>query len=108
MIIPVLLLCSSESFRHEFSRLGELQSVIPDHVNVMALTATATKTTRNWIIKSLDMQTSEIVSISPIKDNNIVYCVAEKSTVHVSVTDRLTRQWAAMDRIISYNHSTRF
>lgn len=70
----------------------------------MALTATATKTTRNCIIKTLDMQTPDIVSISPIKDN-IVYCVSEKSTIQVSlgpIADRLSCQRAAMDRIIIF------
>ena len=35
-----------DCFRREFSRLGELRSVIPENVNVMALTATATVSTR--------------------------------------------------------------
>ena len=43
-----------DCFRHEFSRLGELRSVIPENVNVMELTATATVTTRREIIKILD------------------------------------------------------
>ena len=34
------ILCRGESFHREFSRLGEAQSVILEHVNVMALTAT--------------------------------------------------------------------
>ena len=70
----------------------------------MALTATATKTTRTCIVKSLDMQSPEIVSISPIKDN-VVYCVSKKSTIPMSlgpVADRLSCQRTAMDRIIIF------
>ena len=39
-----------DCFRREFSRLGELRSVIPENVNVMALTATATVSTRREIM----------------------------------------------------------
>ena len=92
--------CRGDSFRREFSRLGELRSIIPEHVNVTALTATATKFTRTCIVKSLDLQSPKIVSISPIKDN-IVYCVSEKSTILVSF-GRLSRQRTAMERIIVF------
>lgn len=42
-----------ESFLCEVSRLSE---VIPEHVNVMASTATATISSRLEVVKSLDMQ----------------------------------------------------
>ena len=75
----LLFICSicfyrGESFRREFSRLGEVRSIIPEHVNVMALTATATTSSQAEIIQSLDMQNPVIVSVPPIKDN-IFYCV---------------------------------
>lgn len=60
--------------------MGEVRSVIPESVKVMALTATATNTTREAVIKSLDMQKPTLVSIPPLKDN-IVYAVAEKSSI---------------------------
>lgn len=68
-----------DSFRRDFSTLGEVRSIIPDKVKVMALTATATKETRTCIIKSLNMQKPTIVSIPPVKDN-IMYAIAKKST----------------------------
>ena len=34
----------------EFARLGEVRSLLPHHVHVMALTATATKITREFVI----------------------------------------------------------
>ena len=37
----------------EFTRLGEVRSLIPPHVNVLALTATATKETRKAVVKRL-------------------------------------------------------
>ena len=45
-----------DRFLREFSHLGEVRSITPEHVSVMALTATATVSTRKEIIKSLDMQ----------------------------------------------------
>ena len=54
-----------ESFRREFSQLGDVRSLIPESVHIMALTATATKSTRRDIIKILRMIKPAIVSISP-------------------------------------------
>lgn len=90
-----------ESFRREFSRLGEVRSVIPEHVNVMALTATATTSSRAEIIQSLDMQNPVIVP--PIKDN-IFYCVLEKSSISASLCplcDRLASRRTSMGRTIN-------
>ena len=70
----------------------------------MALTATATRTTRNDVIKSLDMQTPVIVSIPPIKDN-IIYCVSQNNSICLSlgpVVDKLVAQRTSMDRIIIF------
>ena len=65
-----------------------------ENVNVMALTATATRTTHNDVIKSLDMQSPVIVSISPMKDN-VIYCVSPKASIPSSfgpLADRLAAQ----------------
>ena len=78
----------SDSFRREFSRLGEVRSIIPECVNVMALTATATVSTRKEIIKSLDMQNPVVVSVSPMKEN-IYYCVSKKMKVSESFLPNL-------------------
>ena len=42
IIVIIFCLIWGYDFRTEFSHLGEVQSLIPDHVKVMALTATAT------------------------------------------------------------------
>jgi superfamily II DNA helicase RecQ len=44
-------------------------SIIPKHVNIMALTATATTKLQNDIIKTLGMINLEIVENSPDKSN---------------------------------------
>ena len=55
-------LCRGDTFRPEFSHLGEVRSIVPESVHVMALTATATNTTRAAIIKILDMQKPIIIN----------------------------------------------
>ena len=92
--------CKGDRFHREFSRLGEVRSIIPEHVSVMALTATATVSTRKEIIKSLDTQNS-IVSVSPMKEN-IFFC-ASRMKVNESflpICDKLANRRATMDRII--------
>ena len=61
----------------EFARLGEVRSLIPPHVNVLALTATATKATRKAMVKKRSMKSPEIISITPDKPN-ILYIVRDK------------------------------
>lgn len=77
ILMLLILYYRGEKFRTEFSHLNEVRSIVPDTVRVMALTATATKTTRNFIIKSLSMQEPEIVYVPPDKDN-ILYTVLDK------------------------------
>ena len=59
------LLNRGESFRKEFGHLGDVCCLIPETVHIMALTATATKTTRREIVRVL------IVAKSPNKVNTI-------------------------------------
>ena len=68
-------LCKGEEFRKEYSRLGEVRSILPHNVYVMALTATATKTLRRDVCDVLGMENPELVSAPPDKDN-IKYVVA--------------------------------
>ena len=72
-----------DSFRTEFSHLGELRSIIPEAGKVMALTATATKASRSEIIRSLDMQKPELIIVTPVK-HNIIYAVAKKSSISLA------------------------
>ena len=50
---------------------------MPRRVRLMALTATATLSTRKFIIKNLNMQDTAIVYVPPLK-NNIIYFVTDK------------------------------
>lgn len=60
--------------------LGEVRSLIPTGVNIMALMATATKLTRQKVVSILGMINPVVVSISPHKPN-ILYWVGTKSSM---------------------------
>lgn len=68
------------TFRKAFSRIGEVRSIIPQHVHMMALTATATKSTRRSILQKLGMNNATIINVSPEK-SNIYLSVCEKPSV---------------------------
>ncbi len=72
------------AFRKEFSHLNEIRSVIPDTVHVMALTATATLSTRRFIINNLSMDVPYIIYVPPAK-SNITYYVGDKPKGGVEV-----------------------
>ena len=57
--------CRGDKFRVEFSRLGDLRSIIPETVHVMALTATSTSETFQIITKRLSLKSPVIVGLSP-------------------------------------------
>ncbi len=72
MFVPIkYCVCRGEKFRTEFLHLGEVCSIVSESVRVMALTATATTASCQFIIKSLCMQSTEIISVSPNRDNII-------------------------------------
>lgn len=54
-------------FRRDFARLGEIRSLLSSGINVMALTATATSSTRYVVMKTLDMRDCHVIFRSPNK-----------------------------------------
>ena len=99
-----MICCRGEYFRREFSNLGQVRSLIPSTVNIMALTATATKTTRNKIIAILGMLSPKVVSVSPEK-SNITYWVRQKSSIEevfTPIADKLKHKRANMPRVIIF------
>lgn len=70
-------MCRGGSFRQEFGNISEARSIIPRNVNVMALTATASKATRKVIQENLCMfNCCEI--LKPPNKLNIKYTVQRK------------------------------
>ena len=69
-----------ETFRKLLLKIGEVRSLLPERVNIMALTATATTKLRINISRVIGMQNELVISRSPCKDN-IMYEVADFATV---------------------------
>ena len=94
-----------DEFRREFSNLGEVRSLIPERVHIMALTATATITTRKSICKVLSMLKPSIVSQSPNKPN-IKYSVVKKEVdieeTFAPLVEEVRRCRVSMDRVIIF------
>lgn len=67
--VHILFHTRGQHFRVEFSKLGEVRSLIPSQVNLMAMTATATMDTRRKIIGILGMTNPAVVAESPDKPN---------------------------------------
>ena len=57
-----------------FAEIGSLRSLLPSDVNVLALTATATKATFDCVCVRLSMKSPSIIGLSPHR-SNIYYCV---------------------------------
>ena len=69
----------AEAFRSHYSKLSELRSLTYNQVPVVALTATATVESKDYIIQSLGMFQPEIFRTTPER-NNIRYSVVNIST----------------------------
>lgn len=72
-------------FRPTFSEIGDLQSIIPSGVNVIALTATATAETFHIVVQKLSMVNPVLVAIPPHRQN-IKFIVHPKTSVEDFVT----------------------
>ena len=81
--IIILLMCDvrGSKFRTSFARLCELRSLLPSNVNIIAVTATATKETLNIVKVQLTMPNPVVIGISPHKDN-ICYLVQPYWTIY--------------------------
>ena len=93
-----------ETFRKDFARIGELRSIIPDGVNIMALTATASNSLRNGIMKTLGMRNAHVISISPNK-RNIKYSVLNLETIDESfgpIADEIVEKQDGMDKVLIF------
>ena len=94
-----------ETFRKEFAKLGDVRSLIPESVRVMALTATATKSTRRAVIKQLKTIQPKIVSVSPNKPN-IKYSVLMNThsleETFAPLIEEIRQKRKSMDRTIIF------
>ena len=86
------------------ARIGEIRSLLPAGVHILALTATASRNLRIRVAKMLGMRNEHVVSLSPCKEN-IVYAVSTfkniADTFHPLLT-RLRTERVAFPRMIIY------
>uniref|UniRef100_A0A1X7SLS0 Helicase ATP-binding domain-containing protein n=2 Tax=Amphimedon queenslandica TaxID=400682 RepID=A0A1X7SLS0_AMPQE len=71
-----------DKFRLAYAHLGDIRSLLPSHVNVMALTATATHDTYGAVIQRLSMRDVVLIGCEPNRAN-ISFAVEPKSDVEV-------------------------
>ena len=93
-----------EEFRPEFKRLGDLRSILPKHVNIMALTATATINLRVSVEKILNMRDPILIQRSPDKENvflAVKVCPSIQEPF-LSVASKLKELKTSMPRIIIF------
>lgn len=69
-----------EEFRKVLLRIGEIQSLIPEGISMMCLTATATKQMCSEIIGIFGMKNVKVVAVSPAKPN-IRYVIKTKQNI---------------------------
>ena len=58
-----------EEFRTAFAEIGDLRSLLPTTVNVMALTATATSETLDVVTRKLSLDNLTLITLAPNQDN---------------------------------------
>ena len=65
----VTIFIRGTTFRHVLARVGEVRSLIPSSVHVMALTATATSSDRIAVMQMIGLQNPYTLKQTPSKPN---------------------------------------
>lgn len=74
------MLCTGDKFRPAFSKIGELRSSIPDRVNLLALTAIATKDTYQVVCSRLSLVNPVVIALPPDRAN-LMLTVVQKPKI---------------------------
>ena len=97
-----------ESFRTEFAKLGEVRSLIHESVRIMALTATATKSSRRKICQTLGMVKPDIIAVSPNRPNIEYKIECKRDTIeeqYSPLVEELRRKRTMTDRSVIFCRS---
>ena len=99
-----MCVCRGEEFRKEYARLGDVRSILSPSVNIMALTATATRKLREEIWDSLQIKNPVIISASPDKPNITLHVAsfARMETCFSPIAQQLYSQQTAIGRCIIF------
>ena len=101
----ILFTGRGESFRTEFSKIGEVRSLINEEVRVIALTATATKSSRKKIRETLGMAKAIVISEPPNRPNIEYRVEKKKATIEeqfASLFEELKRKRLTMERTVIF------
>ena len=93
-----------ETFRNVLLRIGEVRSLVPSSVRMLALTATATRPVREEVMRVLGMKNPSIVAVSPCKPN-IMYMVKSHDSIEeafCTILKGMKRQRGYFPRTIIY------
>ena len=93
-----------ETFRKEFLNIVEVRSLVPGNVHMMALTATATKSTRQQVCRRLGMLCPYVIAESPNRPN-IKYSVKQPTNIEemfAPLVEEIRRARETMDRVIIF------
>ena len=88
-------------------RIGEVRSILPPKVRIMALTATATKTMQVQVSRVLGMCKPFVIAVPPCKKNT-VYVLRRHDSIETTfqpIVDRLRLEHRTMPRTIVYCRS---
>ena len=96
-------------FRKEYAEIGEIRSLVPPGIHVMALTATASSSTRKAVIRILGMKNVAIVNQPAVK-SNICFHVSQIErkgdlSMFSHIVDALTIMGAQCDKTIIFCRS---
>ena len=76
----LLLLFRGDDFRMTYSQIGDLRSILPERVHILALTATLTTTVFKAVKERLSLNDPAIIGISPDRAN-VKYHMEPKETI---------------------------
>ena len=99
-----LLIDRGDTFRETLSRIGELRSLVDEHIKMLALTATATSQLRIDVGRALGMRNEVVISISPCKAN-LMYgtgCMKSIPETFQPMLERLQQERTTYPRTIVY------
>ena len=85
-------------------RLGEIRSILPPNVRIMALTATATKSFRLAVSALIGLRDPFVLTINPCKAN-LLYAVGQLKSIEDTFTpllERLKKEKINMPRVLIY------
>ena len=93
-----------DEFRTVFSEIGNLRSLIPNAMHILALTATAITETFHVVSKRLSMDDPYLVALPPYRDN-ISYTILAKVDIDVlttSLCEELAEKQGAFPKTLIY------